>query len=99
MSKAAQMLVFTFSMALSCFAQDSNSICDFSSYKPLIVSHPLAGAIIKRVEPKYPGGGHLRVQSEVEVKIIVDRKGNVVAACITRGHPLLREAAVQAARE
>ena len=99
MRKVVQTLILILSMTVLCFAQDSSPTCDFSSYKPLIISHALLNAVVKRVEPKYPGGGHLRVQSEVEVKIIVDRKGNVVASCATRGHPLLRASAVHAARE
>jgi outer membrane biosynthesis protein TonB len=85
--------------AVLCHAQDSNPACDFSGYKPIVISHVVWTDVVKRVEPEYPLGGRVRVQSEVEVKIVVDRKGDVVAACATRGHPLLRVSAVQAARE
>jgi outer membrane biosynthesis protein TonB len=99
MRRVVQTVILILSIVVLCSAQDSSSACDFSSYKPLIISHALLKAVVKRVEPKYPGGGHLRVQSEVELKIIVDRKGNVVTLCATRGHPLLLGSAIQAARQ
>jgi TonB family protein len=55
-------------------------------------------AAIKKVEPKYPAmGTRVRVQGEVKVKMIVDRRGNVVSACAVEGHPLLRAPAMNAA--
>jgi hypothetical protein len=35
----------------------------------------------------------------VKVKVLIDRKGNVVKACAVEGHPLLREPARRAALE
>ncbi|MGH9426210.1 MAG: TonB family protein [Terriglobia bacterium] len=63
-----------------------------------MISHSLMGAAVKKVEPKYPPmGTRVRAQGEVKVKILVDRKGNVVSACAIEGHPLLRSPAVNAA--
>jgi TonB family protein len=72
--------------------------CDFSKYRPLVISHSLEDAAVKTVEPKYPAmGTRVRAQGEVTVKIMVDRKGNVVSACANEGHPLLRAPAIHAA--
>lgn len=72
--------------------------CNFSNYKPLIISHPLTNAVIKKVEPNYSlAAKAVKAQGEVEVKIIVDKQGNVVDACVVQGHPLLSEAAQKAA--
>jgi TonB family protein len=83
-----------------CKVQAPEPECDFSSYKPLIISHALLNAVVKRVEPKYPGLARVsRADGNVQVKILVERDGNVVEACVVDGHPLLRESARQAALE
>src|SRR5436305_182589 len=72
--------------------------CDFSKYNPLILSHPLVDAAIKTIEPEYPlTAKRANIQGKVEVRILVDRNGNVVEACVVEGHPLLRLAAKSAA--
>jgi protein TonB len=38
-----------------------------------------------------------RIGGEVQVEIVVDEEGNVVSARAVSGHPLLKDAAVQAA--
>ena len=84
-----------------CRSQSDAPECDFSGYKPLFISHVLLNSVVKRVEPKYPGTAMTVVRSEakVQVKILVDREGNVVEACAVDGHPLLRESARRAALE
>ena len=65
-----------------------------------MISHALLGADIKRVEPNYPSiARSARADGEVEVRILVDRKGNVVRACAVSGHVLLRPAAEEAASQ
>jgi TonB family protein len=52
----------------------------------------------KKVEAKYPIiAKQAKAQGTVEVRIIVDRVGNVVDACVIEGHPLLGPAAKEAA--
>jgi TonB family protein len=52
-----------------------------------------------RVEPLYPDEAKFaRVQGEVAVEITVDEKGAVISAQPISGHPMLREAAADAAR-
>jgi TonB family protein len=60
----------------------------------------LAGAAIKRVSPSYPEMAKVaEVSGAVVVEITVDEEGNVIAAKALSGHPLLRDAAVDAARQ
>jgi hypothetical protein len=91
--------VLVLGLSLYSKAQASASECDFSSYKPLIISDALLNSVVKRVKPESPGTAMRvsRSEAKVRVKILVDRAGNVDEACATDGHPLLREAARQAA--
>ena len=59
----------------------------------------LNGRALSLPEPVYPDIARAaRAQGDVEVRIIVDEGGNVVSAEAVSGHPLLRAAAVNAAR-
>ncbi len=50
--------------------------------------------------PQYPAAAKAaKAQGTVEVNILVDTKGNVVSAEAVSGHPLLRSAAANAARQ
>jgi len=54
---------------------------------------------LKRLEPTYPPlAKAARVDGLVVVEVTIDEEGNVVAARAVTGHPLLKEAAVTAAR-
>ncbi len=60
----------------------------------------LQGSAIKRVPPAYPAVAKAaKAQGPVQVQITVDESGNVTAAAVTEGHPLLRDAALEAARQ
>ena len=70
----------------------------------LLVPHVFAGgsspAVKFAVAPKYPTltlAG--RVYGEVIVRVTIDRAGAVKGAKVTEGHPMLREAAVDAAQQ
>jgi len=52
---------------------------------------------INKVEAAYPAEPGLRVKGQVVVRIVVDKKGNVVSARSICGHPLLVPASVTAA--
>jgi TonB family protein len=72
--------------------------CEFSSYKPSIVSHFVQTALKTRVTPKYPIEAVQRgIQGRIGVKILVDRDGNVSKACALNGDEVLRRAAEEAA--
>ncbi|HEY2121187.1 MAG TPA: TonB family protein [Candidatus Acidoferrum sp.] len=52
------------------------------------------------VAPKYPTLPlEGRVYGEVTVRVTIDRGGSVKVATVTNGHPMLREAAVDAAQQ
>ena len=58
----------------------------------------LERAVKKCVKPGYPPMAKVaRIGGEVKVEIVVDEEGNVVSARAVSGHPLLKDAAVQAA--
>jgi TonB family protein len=70
----------------------------------LLLPHLFAGesspAVKFAVAPKYPTltlAG--RICGEVVVRVTIDRAGAVKAAKVTEGHPMLREAAVNAAQQ
>jgi TonB family protein len=56
--------------------------------------------LIRRVKPVYPElAKQARVQGRVVLIVTVDEEGNVSAIKVTRGHPLLYEAAVVAVKQ
>jgi TonB family protein len=60
----------------------------------------LAGSATKRVEPTYPPlAKAARISGVVVVEVTVDTDGKVIAARAISGHPLLKDAAVEAARQ
>ncbi|HWS86500.1 MAG TPA: energy transducer TonB, partial [Pyrinomonadaceae bacterium] len=59
----------------------------------------LDAQIIDAPNPSYPPiAKAAKAEGTVSVKVTVDEEGNVVAAAAVSGHPLLRSAAVDAAR-
>lgn len=61
---------------------------------------PLRGKAIRRVEPTYPEAAKAaQITGAVVVEIEIDKEGNVAAARAISGHPLLRAAGVEAARQ
>lgn len=74
--------------------------CDFSKYKPLKEPHTLYKAVVRRVDPEYPPAARtVRANGKVIVRILVNKKGDVVKACVVEGHPLLRAASIEAAKQ
>lgn len=74
--------------------------CDFSKYKRLKEPHALLKAVVKKVDPEYPPAARsVRASGKVVVRILVNKKGDVVEACVVEGHPLLRAASVEAAKQ
>jgi len=59
----------------------------------------LQGSATRRVEPSYPPlAKAAHVTGSVMVEITIDENGSVISASALSGHPLLKDAAVQAAR-
>lgn len=59
----------------------------------------LNGKAVRLVDPLYPPSARaVRASGQVQVQVLVDENGNVISAEAISGHPLLRHAAVAAAR-
>ena len=100
MKRTAFIVIACLCVAAPFYAQATEPECNFSSYKPLVLNHALLNAATKNVQPKYPSVAKAaHAAGKVQVKILVDRFGNVVEACVSQGHPLLRAAARDAALE
>ena len=69
--------------------------------KPAVVKKGvLSGRVLKKVNPAYPGEAQAaRVSGEVQVQVTISEEGRVIEAIVISGPELLREAAVQAAKE
>ena len=73
--------------------------CDNSDLRPIRMSHVLKNAVIEIPKPEYPkAAGAVNASGKVTVRVLIDLKGEVVKACALDGHPLLRKAAVDAAK-
>jgi len=60
----------------------------------------LLGNSIRQVQPAYPlVARNAQLEGAVEIQIIVDEQGNVIAAEVLSGHPLLRQPALDAAHQ
>ncbi len=76
----------------------------FSSSSKNSVPKTISGGILNEkavqlVQPNYPAAAKaVKASGQVMVRVTIDEKGNVVSAEATSGHPLLKAAAVQAAR-
>ena len=64
---------------------------------PTISGGILNGKAVSKPAPGYPPFGQVRVEGTVVVSILVDERGCVESAEATKGHPLLRASAVEAA--
>jgi protein TonB len=59
----------------------------------------LQGKAINKVQPPYPPiAKAARASGAVQVQVTIDEGGRVIEAAVMNGHPLLRDAALQAAR-
>lgn len=77
----------------SCIAED----CDKDAAK---IDGLEPGRALRLPKPTYPAIARAaNAQGEVEVKVIINEEGMVVAAASISGHPLLQAASVSAARD
>lgn len=83
------------------FAQDPQS--EERPQPPKIIRKSggvLQGSATRRAEPVYPPlAKAARISGSVVVEVTIDEEGNVISARAVSGHPLLKDAAVAAARE
>lgn len=72
--------------------------------KPPPPSKPISGGVLNGKarslpKPPYPPAARaVRADGAVQVQVVIDEAGNVISASAVSGHPLLRQAAAQAAR-
>jgi protein TonB len=60
----------------------------------------LQGKGIKKIHPPYPPIARaVRASGAVSIQVTISEEGRVIEAAVISGHPLLREAALQAARQ
>lgn len=56
------------------------------------------GAAVTLVKPAYPAAAQaIKASGEVKIQVTIDEEGNIISAQTISGHPLLRQAAEQAA--
>lgn len=66
----------------------------------LRTSNVINGKATNLVIPSYPATARpLRIEGAVNVQVTVDERGNIISASAVSGHPMLRQSAVQAARQ
>lgn len=72
-----------------------------SSSKRISLSNGvLQGNAIKKVQPAYPAiAKAAKASGAVQVEITISEEGKVINASVSNGHPLLRDAALEAARQ
>jgi TonB family protein len=65
-----------------------------------VSSSVLQGSATRKVAPAYPPiAKAARAQGAVQVHVTIDENGNVTSADAVSGHPLLRDAAIEAAKQ
>jgi TonB family protein len=94
--------VLTLVIFSMCFASTARGGQDNQTQPPKIIRKSggvLQGSALRRVEPAYPPlAKAARVSGAVVVEVTVDEDGKVIAARAISGHPLMKDAAVAAAR-
>ena len=66
----------------------------------VIVSKMIASQAVKKIQPPYPPMAKaVRAAGAVQVQVLISEEGRVISASSISGHPLLRDAAVQAAHQ
>jgi TonB family protein len=79
--------------------KDPESSEDSGDAEKLITSGVINGKAVELVQPPYPAIARAsRASGKVDVLLIIDKEGNVMAAEAVSGHPLLFGAALRAAR-
>jgi TonB family protein len=76
-------------------AQDKQN----SATQDVITGGVVNGKAAHLVKPSYPPAAKaVRAEGTVNVQVLIDERGDIISASAVSGHPLLRAAAVQAAR-
>jgi TonB family protein len=96
-------LAVFFCLALACgvsFGQASGAEGAPASQGRTVSGGVLNGKATNLVKPAYPAAARaVNASGAVNVQVTIDESGNVISASAVSGHPLLRAAAVNAARQ
>lgn len=80
------------------------SVVFVSAQENRVMPKVISGGVVNSkatslVKPEYPPAARaVNAEGAVNVQVTIDENGDVISAAATSGHPLLRDAAVQAAR-
>jgi TonB family protein len=81
------------------FTQSGSASAD-APKKITVSGGVLQGSAIRKVQPPYPPVAKAaKASGAVQVQIVIGETGEVIEASVISGHPLLRDAALQAARQ
>ena len=95
---AAAVLLLILGTPPPCVGQPSTSACSFHRYRTVVIAGPMGGEVIRAGDPRYPAAAlSERIQGDVHVEVLVNRKGKVLKACAYQGPTALRAAARRAA--
>jgi TonB family protein len=88
-----------FILMTACAGLTSVSAQETPAVPKVINGGVINGKATNLVKPAYPAAARaVRAEGAVNVQVTIDEEGNVIAASAVSGHPLLRAAAVEAAR-
>jgi TonB family protein len=92
-------MLLSFGLALSDVSAQANSGAPAGQTPKTLSGGVLNGKATNLVKPAYPAAAKaVRAEGAVNVQVTIDEEGNVISASAVSGHPLLRAAAVEAAR-
>ncbi|MGH9840479.1 MAG: energy transducer TonB [Blastocatellia bacterium] len=79
---------------------ENQKVSEESGMTPKLSEAVLWGDAITKVQPRYPANAkRVNASGPVDVKITISEAGRVIEARAINGHPLLRDAAVEASRQ
>lgn len=91
--------LFLFILVILCAGSINTAAQDAPLTAKTISGGVVNGKATSLVKPAYPAAARaVRASGSVNVQVTIDEEGSVIAASAVSGHPLLRAAAVEAAR-
>ncbi len=89
-------LITLFSVSITFTQEKAPELCKINGNVGGGVLNGKARSLVKPIYP--PAAKAVQVSGAVNIQVLIDENGDVVSASAVKGHPLLRAAAVQAAR-
>ena len=86
--------------SLVAIPQKNGPKCDYSDVRVIRMEHLATDAVRHRAKPVYPVKARLNmIEGTATVRVLVDRKGNVVRACAFQGAEIFYRSAEAAAKK